>query len=90
MALATPAGQAAQQAFKTFTGALPSQTPADAISLATDIAQGLKAELNAAILANAPSIPVIGNFVKSEMVKIADDTVDNFIASLSSTIQTGS
>jgi hypothetical protein len=87
--MSTPALIQAQAAVAHFAAALPPGTGADLIQLVTDLAQGVKAELNAAILANAPHIPLVQHFVTGEMVKIADDTVDNAVASLSVSIQTG-
>lgn len=85
--LATGAAQTALIAAKKFAAALPPSTGADLIQLVQDLAQGVKAELNAAIFAGAPDIPVLRNFVAGEMVKIADDTVDNLVDQLSAAIQ---
>ena len=78
----TPDLSAAIAALNGFASRLPPSTVADAKRLAGDFATALKAELNAAIAADAPQIPIVRPLIVREMQTIAGATIDAAINSI--------
>jgi len=83
----SPALVAVLSALDSFGAALPPDTQADFSRLMGDLEVGVKVEVDAAIIASAPKIPVVGPIAAKIMSDAANAALDGALAELTAARQ---
>jgi hypothetical protein len=83
----SPQLQAALDSLAAFGRNLPPETQGDFNDLLADLEVGVKAEVDQAIAANAPKIPVVGPIAAKIMQDAANKALDDALAELTAAKQ---